>query len=796
MKPEALDIDILGKPAEAIIMKDAGSSRRRPIVRELELGAAEKGVKEADEELGLLQVLEHAIADGSEQQIQANIHDLRPRHADILPATEFKALRDTLLHGFTGAQLSTYMEERRNPGALARTVPECPWVKEQSPWVLDTPREDAHVDPMLRGYVTRSTSRKEVLVTRLMRETWGLAIQEFVQARGTLEVCFRDVEFGLLSLGGQRWIHLINRYTLGEGDEIGLVASQKKIRISAPKATAESALAAINLRLRDAITKRFGIADIVAEPVSEDVLAEVARITNSVVYIDESSKELCVSWVHIGSRDVDLEDLGDQVFRLFISAFGSKEARRLYVPESQASRGVFVKTHVSPNTLPWRARVGRWERWAEVVHRKHHPSSIVFKKNVLPWPVEDPILTLPYQAEPTGGDLNATWSADSTVSTTATFGHVLHSRSTASSRLRLLETSPPSAALARVLSPATPPLPYLAASSLFASAPEPAPTRSSVQMRFVPAPEHPLASRAPSLELYVDLRDPENLSIVGLKAVAETHVIDILLPGAPVDVRLTQTRAYTLPGKAFGNIPELDPLQVFLSKSALGFDDGRVETPARVEGLRLPARMISGEAGPIGQEPATDGGARPAASQEASASSVREDEPASADDAAAAAPPHSPPIDYVFAGLSVLRPVETSYRGWKLTFTTIESGRGGGSRTEMTLHAEPSHATIQQFIDATASPSADAGAAVPAAPLLPTYFMQHVALLAAGHDIKWVGDGAAPDEVAIEREQQQASPGTAPGATIIAGDTHTGRSVPRDGSEKGEEARTTRSSTD
>jgi hypothetical protein len=45
-------------------------------------------------------------------------------------------------------------------------------------------------------------------------------------------------------------------------------------------------------------------------------------------------------------------------------------------------------------------------------------------------------------------------------------------------------------------------------------------------------------------------------------------------------------------------------------------------------------------------------------------------------------------VEYMFAGLEMRRSVATEVNGWKLVYTSVEAGQGGGRRAELALEGE------------------------------------------------------------------------------------------------------------
>lgn len=198
VEAEKLDIDILGKPAQAIVMKSRGDSRSRRHVIQEDAPAEQDahGVWDAVE----LQESGPATPD----EVQKNIAELWPAESSIVSEREFMALMDVLLEGFTVAQLTAYVSKNRGSDAeilssLGATGQDeqNPWVCYKWPWVPEA-SADEKMGTAVQGYIRDDMSAKEKLVMRLMRECWGLSIRELMDGPGRLDVSVREAEFLLL----------------------------------------------------------------------------------------------------------------------------------------------------------------------------------------------------------------------------------------------------------------------------------------------------------------------------------------------------------------------------------------------------------------------------------------------------------------------------------------------------------------------------------------------------------------------------------------------------------------------
>lgn len=160
------------------------------------------------------------------------------------------------------------------------------------------------------------------------------------------------------------------------------------------------------------------------------------------------------------------------------------------------------------------------------------------------------------------------------------------------------------------------------------------------------------APPAPRLELRLTTpsREDQEVVVESLRAITQTHHIDVMCPSSPVDVRFTQTQYATLQARDYDTLAAWQPIVDFLSDARLELVKGRIELPPRKR-FAIPYRLVS---------PA------PAAK--------REDE----DDELVS-------VSYEFVGLELHRSAAIPHRSQLLTYTSIEAGQGGGRRIEATL---------------------------------------------------------------------------------------------------------------
>lgn len=193
-----LPIETLGQDAPVIVLREQGPWRRRQFKEEKR--PVDNGVNiqdYTDQEAGL-----------SLDLIMENIDELRPDHRS-LPAREFKDIFDILMKGFTSMHLETYIERNRQRlaegdeipflGVIPDEIVSRPWIVSQSRWIPEVKGAVADVPHPLKGYILKTMPPKQRLVMQLMRECWGMSVQELLHGQGVLDLEVRDLEFRLLT---------------------------------------------------------------------------------------------------------------------------------------------------------------------------------------------------------------------------------------------------------------------------------------------------------------------------------------------------------------------------------------------------------------------------------------------------------------------------------------------------------------------------------------------------------------------------------------------------------------------
>ncbi|KAK0656509.1 mitochondrial inner-membrane-bound regulator-domain-containing protein [Cercophora newfieldiana] len=727
---EELAVDVMGRPSSAIVLR---SSRRRAKTKAKDIskspGAEEQEAKASKSQLLDAEMVE--TKDGEAQENQASkvrldeilerdenyftlsdalrhIDELRPSASQHLLPSDFEELKTRLDDGFTLFQLQQYIhthyasprepkvEEPKpdEPQGLQITNP--PWVVKKQPWV-PLPQDTAD---SAQGHLA-DLSSKERLVARLMRECWNLTSQSSFHIRGRLDVTLTDTEFGLLLLGTRKWLRDIARDTLSSGSQIEALVPSSTISIVAPKFAAEGILVEINNILCQSRTISIDRNLVASEKLNQELLEDVGRITNTLVRFGPSGKEILVSWINLPEPPKGSENLGDVVLRLLLSAHHSTtrtSSASTMLPASRAKSraGGFVTRYDCQSQLPWYQHRKEWARWVAPTETQKKKGAETIRPSFLPHPIEindwDPILSRkpgePFRHRETqlarGG-----WSSELTTKTSAAFGHIVHSRPPNPGFKIRIEFKKSDRAFLPVLPPIT-------ALDLPTNLIEEGLWHSTIIIRFLPDPQHPLAPGTPPpppLELNVEADHKELKRIIGLRAVTSSFTHDVLLPASPVDVRLLQERYFELPG---ASLDEHLPVVIdFLNKSDLRPWDNKLITPPTLPGVRLPRRLLETDnpSQNVNKTKVTkceETATKTAASTASVAQGESIDElPELGTTSETKKEPKDDfvTVNYRFVGIEIQRSVTAEYEGFKLSYRSTQAGKYTNKSAQVSLEA-------------------------------------------------------------------------------------------------------------
>ncbi|TLS23178.1 uncharacterized protein PpBr36_05666 [Pyricularia pennisetigena] len=700
-----LSVGILGKPAEALIMKDVGGGQllkgkdnkvkskrstsrrsRRKAKDEPIKGEAEKQEESAgDGETSASSVQTKAwdgldknrSQDPTPDEIQAYIAELRPTGSTIIPQREFDQLIGTLVTGFTNKQLARYVAENPAQKGL-KDLPsgkKAPWIEDRKPWTSENTLSRQRGPPTLQPVAGRPMPLKEALVLRLIQDCWGLSVRELVSGMGHLDVHIRNPEFSLLLVGTRRWLQSISRiYLKHVGGRVELRRSDRLMRIFAPKAVAETILDDIDELLNWAVTERIQLDAITSETPSKGALEQLAGLTNSHIEFDEENREIVISWIHknraVASEVGKVENTAEKVYRLLLTAYDPARVSTFTtvfptVDAGEETGSLIVDHGIRPTSPPWNLQACSWARLQRPQPKADldAPAAEEFplkasSPSLLRWPVDNNFREhfhfFKDRHKSFGGEVphSGRWSKARTA-TQATFGHLMHGYEEsllAGTRMPATPdwTSP------RMLFPTTPS--FLDKDM---GQPQPAgPHRTELVIRFVPSPSDPSTNlhNPPTLELRFLTLDHlvRGIQRATLFAIHDTHHADILLPSMPVDARITQRQVSMLRGADLHSVPHMGPLREFVVRSTLNLVGNVFRTPTSVKGLSLPAYLMGDGQG----EPSKHG------SEGAFVT-----------------------LDYIFADLELRRRIDFEIDGENVTYTSIQNPtQPSMNRAEVSVH--------------------------------------------------------------------------------------------------------------
>jgi hypothetical protein len=743
---EALSVDVMGERSSAIILRSSEAKKRKKASDKVasqqqddansKLGAPKARTPKAEstdtEILGTDEtkstsaqinvVLESEDQYPSTSSSLRNIHELRPKSSQPLLTNDFEELKRKLEEGFTASQLQKYAhsfhlyppepkvdEPQPQESQDTRTI-QSPWLVKKHPWVPVIPSGPQESD--IAELYHPDMSAKERLVLRVMRDCWGLSSHRTLEAQGRLDVEVADTEFDLLLVGTRQFLRDIANNFLESGNQIEAVVPRKIISILAQKTTAESIILEIDSILSHAKTIHIDANLVSSKPLDPELLEEAGRLTNTLVRLDPLSKKISVSWIDLPEPRKGVENLGDVVVRLLLNAFRPSPRTLSATSLSPASRsrtkaqnGGYIAKYDCQEQLPWYERHKEWARWVAPIDAKKKKRWEKIDQDSLLQPIEvkdwDHSVSRqpgdPFKSRGEPLDLGG-WSELAT-GTTAVFGHILHAQP-ANPDSKITTKFKPSD---RTFVPIVPPIKGL---SLPSNLMEEGLWHYTVIMRFLPDPQRPSAPGTPPpppLELRIEGDHKELKRIIEVRAVTSSLCHDILLPSAPVDVRLLQTRYFSLPGITIDE--HLPVVLKFLNDSDLAPWLDVMATPPTLPGVRLPRRLLETDA-PSQEVEKASSAAPTENTQDPQQTGCSEIQTEPADDFVT--------VDYLYAGFEVQRAVTAEYEGFKLTYSSTKGEKYvNNSRTaQISLGAVAVDKTLlgpdgKPLPDAVASPEAD-----------------------------------------------------------------------------------------
>ncbi|KAJ6444074.1 mitochondrial inner-membrane-bound regulator domain-containing protein [Purpureocillium lavendulum] len=627
-----LGVDALGKPVEALILKNPNKmTRSKKSVPILEEAVAVTGTPLRWEDmLPAEQGPEYDFSD----EVYGNIEEFRPTDTKVLPRRDFDKLVDALVDGFTREQLVGYFnkgnwgqEPQRQDG------PSYAWAVKQAPWKAAQPNNWATLKP------------KQQHAVLILAAKWGLEVQEQVEGFGRSLVWLKPNVFQLISRSSSRILETLSADLLDKSsnERISTNNEDSRLGIYARKSTVPLILERIDDVVKSMSTKAVPLRSVEEENLTDPVLDELGRITSTTVQYDREKQELAVSWLSqdtptpIGSMadsepstTTQTEDPADIVLRLLPRREPVGEPGQVQIITSpqppSAQKGAFVGHHRERRTMSWRDKLRQWSRYVNPVGKElpMDRKPLDFRKEI----------SFPESTIRTANSQAATHL-------TATFGHVLHTQHIAKESKM--------AKSRRILSPV---VPHPAAlTSITADTDKPISQSTAIILNFAPdlAHDQPQGDAVPHIRLTLPVNPDTDLSAFAfppdstLEGAMPRQVHDVLLPDESVDVRLVQQQLFPLD-------TQQQSLKDFLAVSEFNLLAGRLRTPSRAT-FSVPGQwLFQGGGDKASLEQPTD-------------------------------------VPYLFMGLEIHQIVDLEWRGHTLRYNSIEAGQHGGQRQELSLLA-------------------------------------------------------------------------------------------------------------
>ncbi|KAM3502228.1 hypothetical protein MY10362_005001 [Beauveria mimosiformis] len=631
-----LGVSALGRPVEALILKDPNRMRRsRKQIPVLEPDATEE-VAEVD-----LKWTDYVAKPDDEQDLVLeawdNIDEMRPTETKTVTAHEYHRIVAALVDGFTQGQLSSYLTMKHSQELEAQATEEpqmYPWIQKQTPW-----RAAYQIE-------LESKKPKYICAAAIVDKIWKLEVREQVESLGRALIWVHPIVFRLLTGHGRPVLEAIQREMLNPGNHERLAAKSEESRIGiyASKAAIAPILERLNGVAQAVTSAKLSTEHVKKENLAQPILNNLASITNTIIEKSSGGNELTIHWIAESDRpkptslgpetSVAPERPADVVWRLLVAAQSAQEAGADLSSKMMTRTGrgkkpkgaVYIDYHREDRSKSWRDKLRSWTRYTDAVAKPDEKKKKKLEPLKLATRVELPELP----PSPVTGDARVSEV------TFATLGHVLHLKEAVKA-----PTKKDLDKARRILSPI---IPHPAALTTLSGGEEPVTQSTAIILNFSPDPIVPHDGTLPRVRLTLPVDETTDLSNFNippsstLHAVTAQRIQDLLLPTESVDARLTQQRLVALDA-------DQSALQQFLAASEFNLLQGRLRTPSRI-GLSLPG-------------------------------------------AAAEAP-------YLFMGLEVHQAVETRLAGHTIRYESIEAGQHGGQRQELSLHRAPAAGKSQR----------------------------------------------------------------------------------------------------
>ncbi|KAJ4865279.1 mitochondrial inner-membrane-bound regulator domain-containing protein [Trichoderma breve] len=478
---------------------------------------------------------------------------------------------------------------------------------------------------------------KQRQVIMIMQIIWNLEVQEQVEGLGRTLVWLQPRIFELIASPNSAVLELLSRDFLYQSNKEKITTSfdDHRINIYARKSTIPAILSHLDETVRSIRSQKIS-SDIIQEhDLDEKLLRELERITKTHIAYDENNKELEISWLqkqHLASTGT--ESPADIALRLLLDPTAKDTQTSVHIITPSDISGIkdeaFVSHQRENRSMPWKDKLRQWSRFVTPVGQAAAPG-------------DDASTQFPNVIS----DLRATKGTESVHQVTASFGHVLHGKHS--------QTVAAMTKHRRLLSPV---LPHPASFTSIMEEDKLTTQRATIVLNFSPDPNHSFAkydSAPPTIQLQLPVNPDSDLTGSclppgsALFGVAAQHINDVLLPSESLDVRMTQNHLLPLDASQ-------EPVKEFLSQSEFNLPQGVLKTPSKAK-FSIPKAWVT------------------------TAKTTRKPSKATIN------------VPYIFMGLEIHQTVQLEFHGHTLCYNSIDAGRHGGHRQELSLQAGPPQGT-------------------------------------------------------------------------------------------------------
>ncbi|KAL5087499.1 hypothetical protein Trisim1_007719 [Trichoderma cf. simile WF8] len=481
---------------------------------------------------------------------------------------------------------------------------------------------------------------KQRQVIMIMQMIWNLEVQEQVEGLGRTLVWLQPRIFELIASPNSTVLGLLSRDFLYQSNKEKITTSfdDHRINIYARKSTIPAILSHLDETVKSIRSQKISPGLIQEHDLDEKLLRELERITKTHIAYDENNKELEISWLqkqHLASTGT--ESPADIALRLLLDPTTNDPQTGVHIitPSgiSNTKDGAFVSHQRENRSMSWKDKLKQWSRFVTPVGQATTSGDGVSTR------FPDII-----------SDLKVTEGTEPVHQVTASFGHVLHGKHS--------QTVAAMAKHRRLLSPV---LPHPASFTSIMEEDKPTTQRTTIVLNFSPHPNYSFTkydSTPPTIQLRLPVNPDSDVTGSSLPpgsalfGVAAQHINDVLLPSESVDIRLTQNHLLPLDASQ-------ESVKEFLSQSEFNLPQGVLQTPSKAK-FSIPKAWVT------------------------KAKTTRKPSKATIN------------VPYIFMGLEIHQTVQLEFHGHTLCYNSIDAGRHGGHRQELSLQAGPPQGTDEQ----------------------------------------------------------------------------------------------------